>query len=109
MPINLIVVIAIAVLVLIVLAAFFSGAFGSSVGSMDRQAALNTACAKLRTIYNCATSNLHTITVMHREPGDAVERAYPLSELCTLVDRNPQGTPNECAIGCGCPGTMPTG
>ena len=105
MPIELIVIIAIAVLVLIVLAAFFSGAFGGSTGTIDLQTAFNSACNKLRNVYNCDQNSVSDVKVSYTPVGKPNEPNFPLyggtQSLCGLLSYT---TPYECARACGCPG-----
>jgi len=102
MPINLIVIIAIAVLVLIVLAAFFTGAIGPGTTTISRAAALQSACTRLRTVYNCdiTTSRWSSIEVPYEKSGDPPGAKETLRELCEAEGITLE---SECAITCGCP------
>ncbi len=104
MPINLIVIIAIAVLVLVVLAAFFTGALGTGTASINRAAAIDAGCQRLRTIYNCDTSKIDTIDVPYKKPGDTVtDPTHKLREICNDEGLTNTGGVDECAVRCNCP------
>lgn len=76
LPINVVVIIALAVLVLVVLGAFFGGYFGGSTIELQRERALESACSQLRTLYNCNSNALTKAGAVHSEPGDAIERKF---------------------------------
>jgi len=112
LPINLIVIIAIAVLVLVVLAGFFGGFFTEAAIGIQRDAALDQACQEAREIYGCGLSALDTSSVTHKDLGDVEPRLYSLKELCTLRDLDTTGNHrtiadggqiNECLNRCSCP------
>ena len=104
MPINTIVIIAIAVLVMVVLAGFFGGFFGLNVLNIQREDALSKACQQWRTVYNCDPDYMDIATTLHKEPGDADARAYSLYELCEDVMGLSTDPPedNPCMRKCGC-------
>ena len=108
LPINVIVIIAIAVLVLVVMAAFFGGYFGGAAISVQRDRALDEACNKFRSIYNCAIGSMDNVVVKHQDTGDSAPKDYSLIQLCELRSYNTQGSHtsgqiNECAQRCNCP------
>ena len=108
LPINVIVIIAIAVLVLVVLAGFFGGYFGSAAIGVQRDRALDEACNKFRTVYNCALGNMDDVVVKHQDAGDSTPKDYSLIQLCELRSYDTQGSHtsgqvNECAQRCNCP------
>lgn len=106
MPINLIVIIAIAVLVLVVLAAFFTGAIGGGTNSIALNTALDSACQKWRSIYNCAIGSIGTATAPYKMPGTTTEAPIPLTTLCQQAGLNTVINADgivECAARCGCP------
>lgn len=115
LPINMIVIVAIAVLVLVVTAGFFGGFFGSNVGTIQLEQAISNACNQLRSLYNCAPSGLGTVQVLYQGVGDDKPAQYTLAGLCTqklgggqaqkqatnvfgVTDGN-----NKCLLTCGCP------
>jgi uncharacterized protein (UPF0333 family) len=53
LPLNMIVLIIIAVLVLLVVAAFFTGQFISGASTIELQKAFSNACPTLKNVYNC--------------------------------------------------------
>ena len=52
-----IVIIAIAVLALTVIAAFFTGSIGGGINSITVEGAWNKACTTLRSVHDCTTTN----------------------------------------------------
>ena len=108
LPINVIVIIAIAVLVLVVMAGFFGGYFGKAAIDVQRDRALDEACNKLRTIYNCAIGSMDNVVVKHQDTGDSQPKDYSLIQLCEMRSFDTRashvGTQiNECAQRCNCP------
>lgn len=94
-----IVVIAVAVLVLVVIAAYFTGAITGSSLEQRREVSLNTACANFRSLYNCDPNRIGDISVNHQDANDAAPRPYTLTQLCSL--KNLAAT-NQCLLRCGC-------
>jgi hypothetical protein len=101
LPINMIIIIAIAMLILVIVGAFFSGTFGGTVGSISLENALNQACSQLVTIYNCDDGKLGTISVNYKETGQSDATLKPLSRLCTLKLGSGY-TIEACMRYCGC-------
>jgi hypothetical protein len=97
LPMNMIVVILIAVLVLVVLGAFFAGQTGGGIDSINRQNAFGSACTRFRTIENCANANFETSYI---KPGDT-KKVFFL-ELCTIMGYSASSGDNSCAKACGC-------
>ena len=94
LPINMVVILAVAMLILVVVGAFFSGYFGG--GTLD--IALNQACNQFVTIYNCDETKLDRVTVMYTLPGKSDQEAVSLKRLCELKGYNSE----TCMRVCGC-------
>jgi hypothetical protein len=107
LPINAIVIVAIAVLVLVVIAAFFSGMLIPSSLEIQRESALNKACNIWRTSYNCDPDKMNEVTVAHTEPSEPSRTdPYSVEELCTLVGligSSYDPDDNACRAKCNCP------
>ena len=105
-----IVVIAIAVLVLVVVAAFFAGRIGSGTGDINLEAAFAQGCNNLRSIHNCAVSEISLITVQGYLPqgtsATQYPNGYPFGGVCTAKGFSALA---ECAVACGCPRTSTGG
>ena len=110
LQINTIVVVAIAVLVLVVLAAFFAGWLGVSTSEMSLETSLNKACSNWRSLYNCADSGYVDnpdpvseddlgATAQYQALGDEFPRSYSVAELCNLAGYT---TEDACRRKCGC-------
>ena len=110
LPINTIVIVAIAVLVLVVISAFFGGWFIFNTLTIERENAMSTACQNWRELYNCEPSAVHSATALHKEPGQADAVAYTVGKLCEVMGLVADGSdgvdPEElepCFLKCECP------
>jgi hypothetical protein len=104
LPVNMIIVIALAVLVLVVIAAFFATQTGSGFNTIALESSFSSACNQLRTAYSCGESGLvgNNIRAQLR-PGDSDTKEYTLADLCNM--KNLATTPpinNACYRSCGC-------
>ena len=110
LPINVIVIIAIAVLVLVVLAGFFGGYFGGAATGIQLDGAIEDACQKARTVYNCAyPTALDSAEVRYKDIGESEPTGHSLRYLCNRRGTSTSGTHtsaatiNECLNRCNCP------
>lgn len=111
LPINTIVIVAIAVLVLVVIAGFFGGFFSLNVLLIQREDALSKACQQWKTMYNCDYDYIDDAQALHKEPGEASERLYSVEELCKILELStdqPSEEDNPCLRKCGCAVTATT-
>ena len=101
LPIEMLVIIAIAVLVLVVLAAFFSGSFISQGEQIKMQSSLQTACSVLRSsAYNCGSDGAN-IQTSYTKPGAGTNTPLDMEDLCIELK---YGNFRDCSIAfCGCP------
>ena len=109
LPINAIVIVAIAVLVLVVIAAFFSGMLIPSSLEIQRETAVNKACQTWRLSFDCDPDNIEDATVAHTEPSDPSRTdPYNVEELCVLLGLaiTPEED-NACRAKCNCPAIIP--
>jgi len=110
LPINMIVIVAIAVLVLVVTAGYFGGAFVGSTGTIQFEQAFSSACTQLRNSYNCDKNEVGRVSVLYQAPGENAATTTYLSDLCRQKlgkgTVRGGGTVNsaECVKACGCPG-----
>ncbi len=95
LPLNMIVLIIVAVLVLLVIAAYFTGQFASGANTIALQSAFNDGCTKWRSVYNCQPNP--SFTVKYQAPGSA-NADTSFIDICTAKKM----TITECAIACGC-------
>lgn len=108
LPINTIVILAIAALVLVVVAALFTGVLVPGGQGLKLADAIRDGCSKFRTIYNCDITKMRDVTVQYKDLGDSALKDYTLIQLCTLANYKTTGTHragdlNECAAKCDCP------
>ncbi len=105
LPINLIVILAIAILVMVVVAAFFVGVFGPSTAGISLDKSLSEACQKWRTLYACADTAKSEVKALYQAPSEASPTEHTVLDLCTKKGwlTGPGGV-DECKRGCGCPG-----
>ncbi len=96
LPINMIVVVLIAVLVLVTVSTFLAGQLGGGTGSINLEGVFSAECNKLRTFHNCADTNF--VVTGYTAPGKTAGTPTYFSELCTLKGYSPA----ECLIACGC-------
>lgn len=103
LPLNMIVLIIMAVLVLLVVAAVFTGYFGRNVDVIGLQTAFSEGCNTLRSTYNCA--NNFEFPVRYQEPGAAAGvTTTQFSRVCVLKGLTPivSNDPLSCGRQCGC-------
>ena len=112
LPINAIIIIGLAILVLVVIAAFFGTNISIGSRNIEREQALDRACREYRDLYKCAGS-MDNAKVPYSEPGSlclptAGGGTVPcsLEKLCGMqgldVSNGPGGSASECAKRCGC-------
>jgi hypothetical protein len=103
LPVNTIVIVAIAVLVLMVVGGFFSINVGGSINQIELNTAINKACNTLTTTYNCNGDRLLDVSANFKEPGEETEAPKTLERLCELAEIA-QGAEftNQCISKCGC-------
>ena len=122
LPINLIVILAIAILVMVVVAAFFVGAVTPGIGGISLDSALGKACQVWRDTYACSDDAITIKNVKYKEKGDAAPKDYSVEKLCEIKGWSESRTVgtganavtvNECKRNCGCPsessGAAPAG
>ena len=100
LPINAIIIIGLAILVLVVIAAFFGANISIGARNIEREQALDRACREFRDLNRC--TDIDSTEVIYEEPGQTcfnrANKLCKLTELCYI-----QGlTPTECAKRCGC-------
>ncbi|MBI4163127.1 MAG: hypothetical protein HY513_05575 [Candidatus Aenigmarchaeota archaeon] len=106
LPINIIVIIAIAVLVLTVIAAFFTGALGGGTNAIATEQAFQKGCQLLRTVQACDSGRIEFVTIagyrasQNGITADATSPGVPMLTVCTLKGASDAST---CAQLCGCP------
>lgn len=116
LPINAIIIIALAALVLVVMTGFFGGSVSSTQNEIQLDKAFNLACAKLVNVENCVVTGLSRAGVFYDRPGDDLEddNYYCLdgcdadlrigdaelkgTSLCSLKGL----TESQCLTQCGC-------
>ena len=109
LPINAIVIVAIAILVLVVISAFFSGVLIPSTIEIERDNALGKACQSWGTLYNCNEAGFSAKTTMHQDAADDAPRKYSVKDLCEkigLYETDLSGdieSYEACCLRCGCP------
>lgn len=93
-----IVIVAICVLVLVVVAAFFAGGFGRT-GTITDSEAMGRGCELWKTTKACATGTWDGIKIPNYRPaGEASDQS--LKTACT---RRGYTTETDCKVACGCP------
>jgi hypothetical protein len=109
LPIETIVIVLVAVLVLMIIAAFFSGWFGSSAIQMQRETALSNACQQFKTIYNCNPDDIGENVIKYTDIGKP-EEDYSVERLCLLlgIATGSDIEDNACLRKCGCVVSTPT-
>ncbi|MBS3054747.1 MAG: hypothetical protein J4431_04375 [Candidatus Aenigmarchaeota archaeon] len=102
LPINTIVVVAIAVLVMMVIAGFFVGGF-QPTSQIPLSTAIANACDIARTTYNCAEVSLVSARVTYTKAGEEEPAPVTLGELCTIsgIAEGPEFS-KQCLARCGC-------
>lgn len=99
LPINMIVVVLIAVLVLVTVGAFLTQNM-SQTSAFGLEQAFGDGCLKLRNSYSCASLNF---PVKYQKQGDT-NPTTTFSEVCVLkgYEATLTNEPNSCARACGC-------
>lgn len=103
LPIEMIVIIAIAMLVLVVVAAFFVGGFGGG-NAVTIEAAFQSGCNRLR-LENCNYDGISSMTIPgYKVFGDSITTGTPqdavtMQKICDLK----KYSSILCARACGCP------
>jgi hypothetical protein len=103
LPVNAIVIVAVAILVLAVIAAFFVGALGTNMAGINLEQAFTKGCEALIRAYNCDENKISdgTIKVLgYPNPEDTDTTFY---SLCLQKGYSA----STCAVACGCT-TVPT-
>ena len=108
LPINMIVIIAVAVLVLTVIAAFFTGALGGGQNAIATEQAFQKGCQLLRTVYACNSNSVGSVSVsgyslttsggIASDPQNQV--GVPLLTICNAKGAGQDSV--RCAQLCGC-------
>ncbi len=102
LPINMIVIIAVAVLVLTVIAAFFTGALGQGVNTIAVENAFQKGCQLAKTVYNCNT-NSFPVSGYRPTASNSIQEdptgSVSFSVICNLKGAADQTT---CLRLCGC-------
>ena len=99
LPIETIIIIAIAVLVLVVLAAFLIG--GSGKPAPEVQSALGEGCAKLKSAFNCNEDPSSIIIPRYRPAGETTDQT--LAVACENLGYAVAPANSQCHRICGCP------
>lgn len=109
LPIETIVIVLVAVLVLVVMAAFFSGWFGQQSIQMQRENALSSACQQFKTIYNCDSDEINTGVIQYKDLGESEESSYSVAALCDKLGIAwDTSEDNACLRKCSCVASTPT-
>lgn len=98
LPINMIVIIALAVLILVIITAFTTSQVGQGVSSIDVERAFASACTELRTVNNCADAKVREIKENVQGMGE--QTLLQLCERKGLIGTDGLTTP--CRQACGC-------
>ena len=107
LPINMIVVIAIAVLALTVIAAFFTGSIGKGINTFEVEQAWGKACNLAKSVYSCdGTTDFniagYKITGDSITSGGTTDQGVPFSTVCRLKGQDATVL-KKCYDFCGCP------
>ena len=94
LPINMIVIIALAVLILVIITAFTTSQVGSGVGSIGLESAFAQSCTIYRN--NGCTGSMSDAAYSKDVQG--LKKGMKLSEMCTQKGIAPE----KCAESCGC-------
>jgi hypothetical protein len=99
LPINMIVVVLIAVLVLTAVGVFLSQQFGGGASGIELENAFGQGCQQLRTLYNCDRQASFRIASYTPQGYAAGSGADFFGDICRL-----KGIPDHelCAVTCGC-------
>ena len=107
LPINMIVVIAIAVLALTVIAAFFTGSIGGGINSITVEQAWNRACTNLKSVQDCSNTNFKISGYALAAGGKGIveSQSGPGIDFLTVCGLKGITTTPEtnCIKACGCP------
>ncbi len=105
LPINTIVIISIAALVLVVLATVFSNIFIEKSGSMTTETAFSQGCVTLKYVEGCQKQPSE-IVITGFNPYGKTEDGKPVYDdlltACRLRFNDPDMRNTECASKCGC-------
>jgi hypothetical protein len=100
LPINMIVVVLIAVLVLVTVSTFLAGQLGGGGGAIELERAFSEGCQKLRSQYNCNTgANIRIMS--YTLPGYAAGSGSTFFGTPSICSQKGY-TDTECARMCGC-------
>lgn len=99
LPINAIVVIAIAVIVMIAIAGFFVSGFWNGVTSINEAEAFSKGCASLKALYECKASNVNNVIISGYNPPGTTNAQCRLGYLCW---RRGASSTGQCIKLCGC-------
>lgn len=94
-----IIVIAIAVLVLVVVSAFFAGQTGGGFQSIGLEQAFTQGCGALRSAYDCNPNFVASVNIPGYKTGATDTSTHHLGEIC---ERKGITTNEACARACGC-------
>ena len=104
LPVNAIVIIAIAILVLAVVAAFFTGVLGGGIATISLEQAFTKGCDSLSRGYNCDVSAISDEIKILNYPTEGQDASF--SQICRA---KLYSTDEACAVACGCSGiVLPT-
>jgi hypothetical protein len=95
LPVNAVIIIALAIFVLLMIAAFFSGS-GKSINSAQINTAFNEGCSQLSSSYSCDYTKLDQIKTSIIENGQAKN----LLEVCRMSFNNPTMSALKCKNAC---------
>ena len=96
LPLNTIVILIIAMLILVVVGAFFTSHFwGSNVDMI-----LSDKCTDFVMLYNCDETKYDTNLFSVQLPGDSAAKSHSLKDICDAAGAN---TKELCLKKCGCP------
>ncbi|MBI4018705.1 MAG: hypothetical protein HY364_00440 [Candidatus Aenigmarchaeota archaeon] len=109
LPINTIVIVAIAVLVLMVIGGFFAVNVGQGQNSIELNNAISTACATFVNAYNCDIDRVPLSKAQYRKPGDAEASTLDIAELCQEAKFADTQTCIVAKCGCSLPSASDTG
>ncbi len=95
LPINMLVIIAIAVLILVVVALFFTGFFGEKSGAINLAVAYSNACETYRSVYNCGrdSTSIGFTVVGYQIPGGGTGNARFIDVCNEKYEEKTAGTP----------------
>jgi hypothetical protein len=95
LPVNAVIIIALAIFVLLMIAAFFSGS-GQSINSAQVNTAFNEGCSQLSSVYSCNEQKMSEIKTSIVVNG----QAKSLLEVCRMSFNNPTMSALKCKFAC---------